>query len=154
VADPSVKAMATAKPIAVGTDTVLVDDDTNAPVDSLPFYNDALSASGTPSTTWDLAKDPELPPNSMKAFKAIVWFTGNSYPGPAAGVRGAPAHHLGRDGDAERQAHPGGARGRWDAHRRRGRRADRPQRPPGGVRGPDHAERRSLMQRVMGYFGS
>jgi hypothetical protein len=82
VADPSVKAMATAKTIAVGTDTLLVDDDTNAPVDSLPFYNDALSASGPPSTTWDLAKDPELPPNSMKAFKAIVWFTGNSYPGP------------------------------------------------------------------------
>jgi hypothetical protein len=30
----------------------------------------------------DLATDPELPLNYMKAFKTIVWFTGNSYPGP------------------------------------------------------------------------
>jgi uncharacterized repeat protein (TIGR01451 family) len=81
-ADPSVTATATMKTIAVGTDTLLVDDDTNAPIDSQPIYKAALTDAGVPSTTWDLAKDPELPVNYMKAFKTIVWFTGNSYPGP------------------------------------------------------------------------
>jgi hypothetical protein len=82
VADPSVSATATAKTITAGTDTLLVDGDTNSPVDSAPYYKDALTASGTPSSTWDLAKDPDLPLNFMKAFKTVVWFTGNSYPGP------------------------------------------------------------------------
>jgi uncharacterized repeat protein (TIGR01451 family) len=81
-ADPSVSATATAKTIAVGTDTLLVDEDTNGPIDSQPIYKTALSDAGVPATVWDLAKDPDLPVNYMKAFKTIVWFTGNSYPGP------------------------------------------------------------------------
>jgi hypothetical protein len=81
-ADPSVSATATMKTIAVGTDTLLVDNDTNGPIDSQPIYKTALTDAGVPSTVWDLAKDPELPVNYMKAFKNIVWFTGNSYPGP------------------------------------------------------------------------
>jgi hypothetical protein len=94
VADPTVKATATAKTIAAGTDTLVVDDDTNAPVDSQPYYKDALTANGIPSTTWDLAKDADLPLNYMKAFKTIVWFTGNSYPGPLLSYEGRLQSYL------------------------------------------------------------
>ena len=82
IADSTVTATATAKTIAVGTDTLLVDNDTNAPVDSQPIYEAALTDAGVASSVWDISKDPELPQNYMKAFKTIVWFTGNSYPGP------------------------------------------------------------------------
>ncbi|HEY6203532.1 MAG TPA: hypothetical protein VI056_10865 [Candidatus Limnocylindria bacterium] len=33
-------------------------------------------------SVWDLKTDANLPQNYMKAFRTIVWFTGNSYPGP------------------------------------------------------------------------
>jgi uncharacterized repeat protein (TIGR01451 family) len=82
VADSTVSATATAKTIAVGTDTLVVDEDTNAPGDSQPYYTGALTADNVQSTVWDLSKDPNLPVDYMKAFKTIVWFTGNSYPGP------------------------------------------------------------------------
>ena len=81
-ADPTVIATADAKTIAAGHDTLLVDDDTNAPIDSQPIYTAALNGAGVQASVWDLAKDPDLPVNFMKAFKTIVWFTGNSYPGP------------------------------------------------------------------------
>ncbi|HZC26176.1 MAG TPA: hypothetical protein VE287_04080, partial [Actinopolymorphaceae bacterium] len=87
-ADPTVSATAAAKTIAVTTDTLLVDDDTNAPVDSQPYYRDALSANGVQFSTWDLAQDSDLPQNYMTAFKNIVWFTGNSYPGPLLNYEG------------------------------------------------------------------
>ena len=62
---------------------------------------DTLSSMGTPTrrstrsryytaalrrraafSDWDLATDPKLPLNYLKAFKNVVWFTGNAYPGP------------------------------------------------------------------------
>jgi hypothetical protein len=67
--------------IAVTNDTLLVDEDGNAP-DVQSYYASALTAAGTSFSVWDLAKDANLPLNYMKAFKNIVWFTGNSYPGP------------------------------------------------------------------------
>jgi uncharacterized repeat protein (TIGR01451 family) len=82
VGDPSVSATATVKTIAVAVDTLLVDQDTNAPVDSQPYYKDALTGAGAAFSTWDLAKDGDLPLTYLKAFKNVVWFTGNSYPGP------------------------------------------------------------------------
>lgn len=82
VASPSVTATATITTIAVAFDTLLVDDDTNAPVDSQPYYAAALTAAGVQFSTWDLAKQGNFPPNYLKAFKNVVWFTGNSYPGP------------------------------------------------------------------------
>jgi hypothetical protein len=68
--------------IAAAADTLLVDNDTNDPVDSAPFYQDALSANGVEFSTWDLSEDTNLPESYLAAHSSVVWFTGNSYPGP------------------------------------------------------------------------
>jgi hypothetical protein len=46
------------------------------------YYTTALTSAGVQFATWDLGTDANLPPKYMTAFKNIVWFTGNSYPGP------------------------------------------------------------------------
>jgi hypothetical protein len=61
---------------------LLVDEDTNAPVDSQPFYADALKANGIDFSIWDLSKNPTLPIGFLNAYKDVYWFTGNAYPGP------------------------------------------------------------------------
>jgi hypothetical protein len=81
VASPGVSAGATVKTIAVAVDTLLVDNDGNGP-NVQSYYTAALTSAGVAFSTWDLAVDSKLPLNYMKAFKNIVWFTGNSYPGP------------------------------------------------------------------------
>jgi uncharacterized repeat protein (TIGR01451 family) len=81
VASPTVSASATIKTIAVTVDTLLVDEDGNAPNVS-NYYSDALTAAGFAFDTWDLAVDRNLPAKYLSAFKNVVWFTGNSYPGP------------------------------------------------------------------------
>jgi len=81
-ADAGVSASATLTTIAVAVDTLLVDNDTNDPVDSAPYYQAALSANGVSFSTWDLADDPALPQTYLTAHKTVVWETGNSYPGP------------------------------------------------------------------------
>jgi len=83
VASPVVSANATIKTIAVGTDfnTLLVDNDDNAP-NVQPIYTTALTSAAVKFNVWDLKTDANLPQNYMNAFKTIVWFTGNSYPGP------------------------------------------------------------------------
>jgi uncharacterized repeat protein (TIGR01451 family) len=81
-ADPSVTGSATLTTIAVAIDTLLVDNDTNNPVDSAPFYEAALTADGIAYSYWDLAEDPAPPASYFAAHKNIVWFTGNSYPAP------------------------------------------------------------------------
>ena len=68
--------------IAVASDTLLVDNDTNDPVDSAPYYQAALTANGAQFATWDLSEDPDLPQSYLTAHKTVVWFTGNSYPAP------------------------------------------------------------------------
>ena len=78
--NPSASGSATITTIAVAVNILVVDGDTNAPIDSQPAYTGALTA-GTFSV-WDLAKDPKLPLNYLKAFKTAIWFTGNAYPGP------------------------------------------------------------------------
>jgi uncharacterized repeat protein (TIGR01451 family) len=80
--DPSVSASATLTTLAVAVDTLVVDDDTNDPVDSAPFYTDALTANGVSFGTWDLAADPVLPASYLALHHTVVWFTGNAYPGP------------------------------------------------------------------------
>ena len=67
--------------IAVTVDTLLVDDDGNGP-DVQGFYTAALHDAGISFDVWDLHTNPTLPIKYMEAFKHIVWFTGNSYPGP------------------------------------------------------------------------
>ena len=80
--DPTVSASATLTTLAVAVDTLLVDNDTNDPVDSAPYYKDALDANGVSYGTWDLADDPELPASYLALHHNVVWFTGNSYPAP------------------------------------------------------------------------
>ncbi|HET7449009.1 MAG TPA: hypothetical protein VFJ78_00295 [Gaiellaceae bacterium] len=81
VGSPGVSASATVTTIAVAVDTLLVDNDDNNP-DVQASYKAALTAAGVPFSTWDLGTDKNLPTNYVKAFKNVVWFTGNSYPGP------------------------------------------------------------------------
>jgi uncharacterized repeat protein (TIGR01451 family) len=82
VADTAVSGSAVVRTIAVAVDTLLVDEDTNNPVDSQPIYQAALTGAGLSFSTWDLGADSDLPPHYLQAFKHVVWFTGNSYPGP------------------------------------------------------------------------
>ena len=78
---PTLNATASLTTIAVAVDTLLVDNDDNAP-NVQGYYNDALNANGIAHSTWDLKIDKVLPLNYTKSFKNIVWFTGNSYPAP------------------------------------------------------------------------
>lgn len=81
VGSPTVSASATILTIAVTVDTLLVDEDGNIP-DVQTIYSAALTGAGVSFSKWDLAADANLPQHYMQAFKNIVWFTGNSYPGP------------------------------------------------------------------------
>jgi uncharacterized repeat protein (TIGR01451 family) len=74
-------ASGTLKTIAVTKDTLLVDQDGNAP-DVQGGYATALTTAGVPFSTWDLAVDSNLPSGYLNAHKNVVWFTGNTYPGP------------------------------------------------------------------------
>ena len=84
---PSVSATATLTSIAVSVDTLLVDNDTNDPVDSQPYYTDALDANSIDYSVWDLANEPDLPQSYLTAHTKVVWFTGNSYPAPLGATR-------------------------------------------------------------------
>ena len=81
VGDPGVSGSATVNTIAVAVDTLLVDNDGNGP-DVQSYYTAALTTAGIPFSTWDLGADSNIPLHYMQAFRNIVWFTGNSYPGP------------------------------------------------------------------------
>ncbi len=88
VGNPAVSASATVNTIAVGanTNTLLVDGDGNSP-DVQSYYVAALTDAGVSFNTWDLSVNSNLPLAYMQAFDNIVWFTGNSYPGPSPAVR-------------------------------------------------------------------
>jgi uncharacterized repeat protein (TIGR01451 family) len=74
-------ASSTLTTIAVAADTLIVDEDLSAPnVES--YYQDALTANGATYSYWDLSADPEIPVSLLTAHKNVVWFTGNTYPGP------------------------------------------------------------------------
>lgn len=79
-ADPAVTASTTLTTIAVASDNLLVDGDTNAPVDSAPYYKAAMGS--RTYGYWDLAVDAALPQSYLSAHKNVVWWTGNAYPGP------------------------------------------------------------------------
>lgn len=81
VGNPAVNGSATVNTIAVAVDTLLVDNDGNTP-DVQSYYTAALTTASIPFSTWDLGADSNIPLHYMQAFKNIVWFTGNSYPGP------------------------------------------------------------------------
>ncbi len=77
-ADASVKASTTLTTIAVSVDTLVVDQDLGAP-DVESYYENALA---TAYSYWDLSADPALPLSMLTAHKKVIWFTGNTYPGP------------------------------------------------------------------------
>ncbi|MEP6598159.1 MAG: hypothetical protein ABJB98_01785 [Actinomycetota bacterium] len=79
VGSPSVSASATLTTIAVTADVLLVDGDGNAP-DVKSYYTAALGS--TPYSYWDLAAHPNIPQSLLTAHTKVVWWTGNSYPGP------------------------------------------------------------------------
>ncbi|GAA0930631.1 hypothetical protein GCM10009554_13950 [Kribbella koreensis] len=81
VGSPGVSASATLKTIAVTVDTLLVDEDGNAP-DVQAVYAAALTGAGVSFDTWDLDADSNLPANYLLAHRNVVWFTGNTYPAP------------------------------------------------------------------------
>jgi hypothetical protein len=81
-ADSSATGSATLTSIAAEFETLLVDNDTNDPVDSAPYSEDALTANSVEYGYWDLAQNPEIPASYLAAHTNVVWFTGNSYPGP------------------------------------------------------------------------
>ena len=60
------------------------------------MYTAALSAAGVTHQVWDLGDDLNIPLNYMKAFRNIVWFTGNSWPQPLRTERGEADRLLGR----------------------------------------------------------
>jgi len=81
VGNPSASGSATINTIAVTANTLLVDEDGNSP-DTNSFYTTALTDAGVSFMTWDLNANPNITTGFMQSFKYIVWFTGNSFPGP------------------------------------------------------------------------
>jgi uncharacterized repeat protein (TIGR01451 family) len=81
-ANPSVNGTAAIETIAVTRQVLIVDEDGGAP-NVQSFYTTAVSNTGYAYNYWDLtAQLGALPLNYLKAHKAVVWFTGASYPGP------------------------------------------------------------------------
>jgi len=78
---PTVSASSSITTNAVTLDTLLVDGDGNAP-NVQSAYTAALTANGIAFGTWDLNANAELPVGLLQAYKNVVWFTGNTYPGP------------------------------------------------------------------------
>jgi hypothetical protein len=79
---PTVSASATVNTIAVTTTTLLVKEDGNAPPNLQNYYTTALTTAGVPFMIWDLDANANITQGFMQSFKYIVWYTGNSYPGP------------------------------------------------------------------------
>jgi uncharacterized repeat protein (TIGR01451 family) len=89
VGGPPASGSATIKTIAVTKDWLLVDEDGNNP-DVQSYYTAALNTAigASAYSTWDLAADPNLPQGYLTAHKNVVWFTGNTYPGPLSAYEG------------------------------------------------------------------
>ena len=74
---------------------------------------------------WDLATDPVLPTGYLTAHKTVVWFTGNSYPGPITPYENALTAFLDNGGRLfmngqdilDQAAGHDGLRARLPAHR-------------------------------------
>jgi uncharacterized repeat protein (TIGR01451 family) len=96
VSNPTKFATGTIKSLAVTLDILLVDNDAigaDLP-DVESYYKAALTAAGYKYNYWDLEANEDLRISYMKAHKAIVWFTGASYPGPILPYEGELATFL------------------------------------------------------------
>jgi uncharacterized repeat protein (TIGR01451 family) len=94
---PTVSASAAITTIAVAVDTLLVNEDGNAPSVS-SYYTTALTSAGVSFDTWNLNTNPTLPVKYMEAFKHIVWFTGTSYPAPITPYENSLTAYLNNGG--------------------------------------------------------
>ncbi len=92
-ASPGVSASATVTTLPVTKDTLLVDGDGNIP-NVQPAYTTALTSAGVQFDTWDLATSSQLPQGYLLAHKNVVWFTGNTYPGPITPYEGQLTAYL------------------------------------------------------------
>lgn len=97
VGNPAVSASAVITTIAVTKETLLVKEDGDAP-DTSAFYKAALGTAGIGFNTWDLGANPVLPIKYMEAYKHVVWFTGNSFPGPIQPYERSLAAYLNNGG--------------------------------------------------------
>lgn len=80
-ADNTVKDTATIHTLVVTANILLVDEDGNKP-DVAGAYTAALDTYGKPYDKWDLNANQVLPQAYLNAHANVVWFTGNTYPGP------------------------------------------------------------------------
>jgi uncharacterized repeat protein (TIGR01451 family) len=78
---PTVSASTTLTTSAVTVDTLLVDQDLDAP-NTRTYYTDALTAAGVQFGVYDIKSGPQLPIGLLQAYTNVVWYTGNTYPGP------------------------------------------------------------------------
>jgi uncharacterized repeat protein (TIGR01451 family) len=97
IGNPARTASASIQTKAVTNPILLVDNDGNSP-NVQPHYRAALDAKGYQYDVWDLASDPNLPSRYINAHKAIVWFTGASFPGPILPYETELASFLDRGG--------------------------------------------------------
>jgi hypothetical protein len=95
--DDTVKAEATMGTYAILDDILLVDQDGDIP-DVQSYYTTALNTYGAAYDIWDLGEDDVLPKNMLNAHVKVVWYTGNTYPGPLIPYEGELADFLDNDG--------------------------------------------------------
>jgi uncharacterized repeat protein (TIGR01451 family) len=80
VANAAVFASAAIKTTAITRHVLLVDESGDPSI--LPVYTNALNSSGAQYNIWDVAADPNLTSNILKAYSVVVWYTGPAYPDP------------------------------------------------------------------------
>jgi hypothetical protein len=96
--DTAVTATSDLTTIAIQFDTLLVDEDTDAPIDSAPYYETALTTNGIDYSYWDLGADPTLPLSVLTSHTNVIWFTGNTSSGPLAPYESELASFLDNGG--------------------------------------------------------
>lgn len=99
--DPQVSGSAQVTAVAV-TDPVLIINGSGAvdegPEADKPFalriYEEAVSESGYAYDTWDVHSDGSPPAGFMAAHDAVIWYTGEAYPGPIIPYEPLMAQYL------------------------------------------------------------
>ena len=81
VTSPTVSGGVSLTTYAVTANTLLVDGDGNIP-DVHAAYETALTANSIAFGRWDVAANPKLAIGLLGAYSNVIWFTGNTYPGP------------------------------------------------------------------------
>ncbi len=82
----------------ITAEILLVDQDGDIP-DVQSYYTAALDSYGAPYDVWDLNTESTLPINILNAHGKVVWFTGNTYPGPLLPYEDQLAAFLDDGGD-------------------------------------------------------